>query len=162
MSLNVLTKQGQTLQVAHSVIWRRHLLRDERVPKPAYTSRGLSLALRRRHQLGGGVRICSFASSRLIGRAVFINALSSFALRDLARLDDVAVSRGVGSLIVADEVLALGAALLWGVAIDRLGLRSVVTASHAIMALSFALMATVATSFGAQLVIRLVFSVRSG
>jgi len=64
--------------------------------------------------------VCLFSISFL----VFLNSSVSFVVTDLLK-QDTGVGNVVGTLGFADELIALVACPLWGVASDRIGVRTV-------------------------------------
>ncbi len=64
--------------------------------------------------------VCLFSISFL----VFLNTSASFVVTDLIK-QDKGVGNVVGTLGFADELVALVACPLWGVASDRIGVRTV-------------------------------------
>ena len=64
--------------------------------------------------------VCLFSISFL----VFLNSSVSFVITDLLK-QETRVGDAVGTLGFADELVALVACPLWGVASDRIGIRTV-------------------------------------
>lgn len=76
--------------------------------------------------------VCLFSISFL----VFVNSEASFVVTDLIR-QDRGVGNVVGTLGFADELVALIACPLWGVASDRIGVRTVSNLALQHLQLSF-------------------------
>ena len=74
--------------------------------------------------------VCLFSISFL----VFLNSSVSFVITDLLGKEE-GVGNAVGTLGFVDELVALLACPLWGIASDRIGVRSVSVVSSAVVSL---------------------------
>ncbi|KAL8356610.1 hypothetical protein RB601_001764 [Gaeumannomyces tritici] len=89
---------------------------------------------------------------------VFLNSSVSFVITDL-----IGVKHGVGDVVgtlgFVDELVALAACPLWGLASDRLGVRNVAVLGYAIIALSLALFVQATNVYPQLLLARVLFAV---
>lgn len=90
---------------------------------------------------------------------VFLNASQPFLLDYL----DVKKGRGsvTGTLLLADELVALIVYFIAGAAADRLGIKSVAVAGHVLVAVALVLYVSVKSVFPALLLSRMLFAVCS-
>ncbi|RKF73323.1 putative major facilitator superfamily transporter [Golovinomyces cichoracearum] len=98
--------------------------------------------------------VCLFSISFL----VFVNAASSFVITDLIGIKD-GVGNLVGTLGLADEVVALIACPFWGILSDRIGVRYVCVAGYVIIGLSLFLFVQAQNVYPHLLIIRSLFSI---
>ncbi|KAL8366933.1 hypothetical protein RB595_009129 [Gaeumannomyces hyphopodioides] len=89
---------------------------------------------------------------------VFLNSSVSFVITDL-----IGVKHGVGDVVgtlgFVDELVALAACPLWGLASDRLGVRNVAVLGYAIIALSLVLFVQATNIYPQLLLARVLFAV---
>lgn len=97
--------------------------------------------------------VCLFSISFL----VFLNSSVSFVITDLIGKKD-GVGNAVGTLGFVDELVALLACPLWGMASDRIGVRSVCVLGYAIVGLALFLFVQASNVFPQLLLARIFFS----
>lgn len=107
-------------------------------------------------RISQGVYLLSVSASICV--LVSVNALSPFVVASLAPARDV--STIVGTLVFADQLLAVALVLVWGWLADRTSAKLLIVAGHAIVALALAIFPTCRRAYPELLLTRLLFSVR--
>ena len=103
-----------------------------------------------------GVYLLSVSASICV--LVALNALSPFLVASLVPARDVGAI--VGTLVFADQLLAVVLVLVWGWLADRTSAKLLVVVGHAIVALALAIFPTCRRAYPDLLLTRLLFSVR--
>ncbi|SCV68161.1 BQ2448_282 [Microbotryum intermedium] len=104
------------------------------------------------------INALALASSTLLSIAllVFLNASQPFLL-DLLGVPKARLGRVTGQLVLADELVALGCYSVWGFVSDRIGVRWVAVAGHALCGVSLLAYANVHLSW--LILARMLFAV---
>jgi MFS family permease len=89
---------------------------------------------------------------------VFLNSSISFVVTDLIGVKD-GVGDIVGTLGFVDELVALVACPLWGLASDRLGVRNVAVLGYAIIGLGLFVFVQAANVYPQLLLARILFAI---
>lgn len=91
---------------------------------------------------------------------VFLNSSQVFVLSDLLAVPTDKIGTITGDLILADELLSLGAVFVWGACCDVMGIRWVAVVGNWLVGMSFVAYVEVKSVFPGLLLARLLFAVR--
>lgn len=90
---------------------------------------------------------------------VFLNSSQVFVLSDLLAVPTDKIGTITGDLILADELLSLGAVFVWGACCDVMGIRWVAVVGNWLVGMSFVAYVEVKSVFPGLLLARLLFAV---